>query len=52
MKGKIVFNKSGKNSRTARINIPSELYKQLNITEKDRDVELTVQDGKIVIKKI
>lgn len=52
MKGKIAFNKSGKNSRTARVNIPSKLYKQLNITEYDRDVELTVKGNKIIIEKI
>ncbi|WP_252249149.1 hypothetical protein [Clostridium sp. VAP23] len=51
IKGKIVFNKSGKDSRTARFNLPKKIYEQLNITEDDRDIEMNVVENKIVINK-
>lgn len=51
MKGKITFNKSGSGSKSGRLTIPSALLEILNITEDERDVEITFQDGKLVIEK-
>lgn len=52
VKGKVAFNKSGKNSTTARINLPKKIYEQLDITYEDRDVEISVVENEIIIKKI
>lgn len=49
--GKISFNKTGKYSRTAKVNLPKKIYYQLNITEDDRDIEMNVVENKIVINK-
>ena len=49
----ISFNKSGSGSITKRITLPSSFMKDMGITEKDRQVKLTYDEGKkeIIIKK-
>lgn len=51
----ISINKPGgtasKNSRDYRISLPSEMVKQLGVTEEDRAVELEFLDGSIIIRK-
>ena len=54
-KAKIIFNKSGGNSKgnaiTNRITIPTSWIKYLSITEDNREVILKLIDNKIVIEK-
>lgn len=52
MKGKITFNKSGSGSKSARLTIPTALVELMKITEDERDVEITFEDGKLVIEKV
>lgn len=52
MKSRVTFNKSGSGSKSGRVTIPATLLEVLNITEEDREVEITYIDGKIVIEKI
>lgn len=51
MKGKVTFNKSGKGSTSARLTIPVALLELLKITENERDVEITFEDGKLIVEK-
>lgn len=52
MQGKITFNKSGSGSKSARLNIPAAFVELLKITEDERDVDITFEDGKLIITKI
>ena len=51
----IMINKAGgnagKNSVNYRICLPADMIRELGITENDRKVILTCEDGKITIKK-
>ena len=53
---KIIFNKSGGTAKgcatTNRVTIPTSWIKLMGITEEDREVELSFDDDKIIIKKI
>lgn len=51
MKGKVTFNKSGSGSKSARLTIPSILVELMKITEDDRKVNITFEDGKLIIEK-
>lgn len=52
MKGKITFNTSGNKSVSGRLTIPAALIEIMGFTENDRDVEITYEDGKLIIRKI
>ena len=43
---------SGAGSKTYRTTLPSAWMKELGVTEADRDLELTFDGEKIIIKKI
>lgn len=51
----IMINKAGgassKNTKTYRVSIPVGMIKELGVTEDDRSVILTCEDGKIIIEK-
>lgn len=53
---KVIFNKSGGTARgeaiTNRITIPTSWIKELGITEDDREVKLTMENGKIIIENV
>ncbi len=51
MKRKILFHKGGTGAVSARVTIPPEFLELMKITEDDRDVEITFQDGKLIIEK-
>ena len=55
VKRNIIFNKAGgnasKNSFTYKINIPADMIRELGVTEDDRCVILTMENGSIVIRK-
>ena len=42
---------AGKNSKNYRISLPADMVRELGVTEEDRSVTLTCEDGKIVIEK-
>ena len=42
---------AGKNSVNYRISLPAGMVHDLGITEEDRSVIVTLEDGKIIIKK-
>lgn len=42
---------AGKNSKNYKISLPADMIRELGVTEEDRSVTLTCEDGKIVIKK-
>ena len=44
--------KSGAGSKTYRTTLPSAWMKELGVTEADRELELTFDGEKIIIKKI
>lgn len=50
---KITFNKSGAGSQTNRLTIPTAWIREMNITQEDRNVEVTYDkfDKTITIKK-
>ena len=48
---KITFTKGGSGSTTCKLGIPVKWIKELNITPEDRDVEVTLDDDKIIIEK-
>ncbi|OOM17183.1 hypothetical protein CLSAB_19030 [Clostridium saccharobutylicum] len=52
MKGKVTFNKSGSGSINGKITIPKALIELMKFTQDDRDVEITYEDGKLVIEKV
>lgn len=51
MKGKVTFDKSGSGSKSAQLTIPAMLIELMNITEEEREVEITFKDGKLIIEK-
>ena len=51
MKGKITFNKSGSGSKSARLTIPAALIELMKITEEEREVEITFENGKLIVEK-
>lgn len=55
VKRNIIFSKaggnSGKNAKNYKISIPADMIRELNITEEDRTVIMTCENGKIVIEK-
>lgn len=52
---KITFNKSGgtasKGGMTTRLTLPKTWVDEMGITPEDREVQVTFQDGKIIIEK-
>ena len=50
--GKVIFSFNGHGGRMARVTIPKAYYEVLGITEKDRDIKMTIEIGKITIEKI
>lgn len=48
---KISFTKSGAGSVTNRITLPTTWIRSMGITESDREVDVTLEDGKIIISK-
>lgn len=42
---------AGKNSKNYKISLPADMVRKLGVTEEDRAVILSCEDGKIVIKK-
>ena len=42
---------AGKNSKNYKISLPADMVRELGVTEEDRSVILTCEDGKIVIEK-
>lgn len=51
MKGKITFNKSGSGSKSARLTIPAALVELMKINEDEREVEITFENGKLIVEK-
>lgn len=55
MKAKVTFNKTGKgkNNYSGRVTIPSAILSAIGITQEDREVEITLEEGnKILIQKL
>lgn len=42
---------AGKNSKNYKISLPADMVRELGVTEEDRSVILTCEDGKVIIKK-
>ena len=42
---------SGANTKNYRVSIPADMVRELGVTEDNRSVTLTFQDGKIIIEK-
>lgn len=51
MKGKITFNRSGNGSKSGRLTIPVAFLEALKLTESEREVNITLKDGKLIIEK-
>ncbi len=55
VKRNVIFNKSGgnasKNAVNYKINIPADMIRELGVTEEDRSVMLTCENGILTIKK-
>ena len=55
VKRNVIFAKAGgtagKNSKNYKISLPADMVRELGVTEDDRSVTLTCEDGKIVIEK-
>lgn len=55
IKRKVLFNKPGgtasKNAMMARITLPPEFAKALGVTQEDKEVLISLEEDKIVIKK-
>ena len=55
VKRNVIFNKAGgnasKNAMTYKINIPADMIWELGVTEDDRSVILTCENGMLTIKK-
>lgn len=55
VKRNIMFAKAGgtagKNSKNYKISIPADMVRELGVTEEDRSVILTCEDGKVIIEK-
>lgn len=42
---------SGANTKNYRVSIPADMIRELGVTEDNRSVTLTFQNGKIIIEK-
>lgn len=42
---------SGANTKNYRVSIPADMIRALGVTEDNRSVTLTFQDGKLIIEK-
>ena len=42
---------AGKNSKNYKISLPADMVRELGVTEEDRSVILTSEDGKVIIEK-
>ena len=42
---------AGKNSKNYKISLPADVVRELGVTEEDRSVVLTCENGKVIIKK-
>lgn len=42
---------AGKNSKNYKISLPADMVRELGVTEEDRSVVLTCENGKVIIKK-
>lgn len=55
IKRNVIFNKAGgnasKNSCTYKINLPADMVRELGVTEEDRGVTLSFENGVITIRK-
>lgn len=55
IKRNVIFNKAGgnasKNSYTYKINLPADMVRELGVTEEDRGVTLSFENGVITIRK-
>lgn len=55
VKRNVIFAKAGgtagKNSKNYKISLPADMVRELGVTEEDKSVVLTCEDGKIVIEK-
>lgn len=51
MKGKVTFAQSGSGSISARLTIPTAFVELLKINKDEREVEITFEDGKLIITK-
>lgn len=51
MKGKITFNKSGSGNKTARLIIPVAFMQLMELTEDEREVNISYENGKLIIEK-
>lgn len=56
VKRNIMINKAGgtasKNGKTYRLSLPADMIRELGVTEENRSVMLTCENGKIVIEKV
>ena len=56
IKRKVLFNKPGgtasKNSVMARVTLPPEYVKVLGITPEDKEIIISLENDKIIIKKV
>jgi len=43
---------AGKNSVNYKVSLPADMVKELGVTAEDKAVELTLENGKIIIKKV
>lgn len=55
VKRNVIFNKAGgnasKNAYTYKINLPVDMIRELGVTEDDRGVILSMENGAIMIRK-
>lgn len=51
MKCKVTFTSSGSGSTNARLVLPAAFVEIMKITKDDRIVDVTYEDGKIIIQK-
>lgn len=52
MKKNVNFNKGGKGKSSGRIILPATYLELMEVTEENPSVEITYQDGKIIIEKV
>ena len=52
MKGKITFNKSGSGYKSGRLTISVTFLELMKITEDEREVDITFEDEKLIIRKL
>ena len=55
IKRNVIFNKAGgnasKNSYTYKVNLPADMIRELGVTEEDKGVILSLENGAITIRK-